>query len=742
MKQAGVAFSRRPATRRTRCWRFCLLLVSGTALLQATPATANDALLVTPHLSGNALGTLTATLEDPTRSLTIEQASAASWSRRYVQSEVDTPNFGLTESAYWVRLNVANRAEQPQPWMLELAYPPLDEVLLFVPRDGGGFDVRKSGDHESFASREVQYRTFLFQLNEPPGARTYYLRVQTSGSVSLPLRAWSSAAFLDHLLRELPPIWSFYGLMLIMAAYNLFVFVSVRERAYLYYVLYILSYVGFQFSLSGLSFQYLWPNQIWWNSKALTLSIGAAFTFGALFQREFLASKVELVWTERYYRFVIVVSIVLAATSLFTDYATSIRVQVVWGVHVILFALFASARAALTGSRSAVYYLLAWLAILLGILLYLLQTLGVLPTTFVGQWGLQLGAAIEVTLLSLGLADRINVMRAELQLLNGELSHNVNRLSEALDQAQAATRAKGEFLASVSHELRTPLNAIINIPEGILEDFHQLPAVLCSHCGSIFALDPGEAADFAAACPECAGSGSLRAHDTWTYDGNPAATARHLKHVHSASKHLLGVVSSILDFSKLEAAKMELNIADVDLAEVLDEALSPLGQLAARKGVSLVLPATSGRAPIRADRVRLAQVLLNLVGNAIKFSDKAGVVRVELAAEDDTYLVRVHDEGIGIAPADRARIFDSFSQVDSSNTRQFGGTGLGLAISKSLVELHGGSIWVDSELGKGSTFSVRLPKAGPTPEPREHVPSLRARTGATDSWAPPPGVGS
>jgi signal transduction histidine kinase len=723
--------------------RFSAILVcalSGMVLLSATRARAEGALVVTDRLVGHALGTLIETLEDPTQSMSLEQVRAAEQARRFVRSKVDAPNFGLTKSAYWIRLDVENRSALRLPWMLELAYPPFDDVQLFVPRASGGFDVRKTGDHEPFAKRDVMYPTFLFRLDEPPGARTYYMRVQTSGATNLALRAWSPSSFHDHLMQEQPLVWIFYGLMLIMAAYNLFVFVSVRELAYLYYVGYILAYVCFQFSLAGLSFQYLWPSQMWWNGKVLTLSIGTCFALGLLFQREFLGSQRVFVRMDRYCVFLTGVSIVLAVASLFVEYATGIRALVVWGLHVICFGLFAAVRNALGRSRSAMFYLLAWLALLVGILFYLVQTLGVLPATFVGQWSLQLGAAIEVTLLSLGLADRINVMRGNLQRLNGELSLNVSRLSDALEQAQAATRAKGAFLASVSHELRTPLNAIINIPEGILEDFHQLPAISCSGCGAIFGLEPGEDPDYAQPCPECAGTGTLRAQDSWVYEGNPASTARHLRHVHGASKHLLEVVGSILDFSKLEAGRMELNVTDVELATLLDDALAPLTRLAAQKGVELVLPVVSSGVRIRADRVRLAQILINLVGNAIKFSNGRGAVRVELRLENDAHVICVHDEGIGIAPEDRARIFESFSQVDSSDTRRFGGTGLGLAISKSLVELHGGSIWVDSELGKGSTFSVRLPKAGPphqTPEPVV----VAARSGRTASWAPPGGVG-
>jgi signal transduction histidine kinase len=183
--------------------------------------------------------------------------------------------------------------------------------------------------------------------------------------------------------------------------------------------------------------------------------------------------------------------------------------------------------------------------------------------------------------------------------------------------------------------------------------------------------------------------------------------------MHKASKHLLDVVSSILDFSKLEAGRMELDLADVDLSQLLEDVVSPLKHLAQTQGVELLLAPVPAGGLLRGDRVKIAQIVVNLVGNAIKFSDGRGRVRVEAEDEAAFYVIRVSDQGIGIAPQDRQRIFESFSQVDSGNTRKFGGTGLGLAITKRFVDLHGGSIAVESEPGKGSTFIVRLPKAGP-----------------------------
>jgi signal transduction histidine kinase len=384
-------------------------------------------------------------------------------------------------------------------------------------------------------------------------------------------------------------------------------------------------------------------------------------------------------------------------------------------------------------SRPALFYAASWLVLLAGIMMFLLRTLGVLEDSFLSVWGPQLGAAFEVTLLALGLADRINVMRANLEQLNVQLTSNVDQLETALTRAEAATQAKSEFVASVSHELRTPLNAIVNIPEGLLENFHTVPGIACDACKTEFALEPGEPADTTQACPECGQANVLVERSRFIYTGSANEAFDNLKRIHKASKHLLAVVSSILDFSQLEAERMRVEIAEVDLSELVEETLGPLGPLAASKSVALRVIPCAGDCKVHADAIRIAQVLVNLVGNAIKFSDGRGEVRVSIKAEPDACVISVMDQGIGIGKPDLDKLFQSFSQVDSSNTRRFGGTGLGLAISKRLVDLHGGQIWVESELGAGSTFYVRLPRTQPTANDNA-TPELRwTRAGAQNA---------
>ena len=250
-------------------------------------------------------------------------------------------------------------------------------------------------------------------------------------------------------------------------------------------------------------------------------------------------------------------------------------------------------------------------------------------------------------------------------------------------QLEVASRHKSQFLANMSHELRTPLNAIIGITELLREE-----------------AEAPEHADF----------------------------AEPLDRVQRAGKHLLGLINDVLDLSKIEAGKIELHEETIDLGVLARDLVVTAQPLADKNGNRLVLECEAGIGSIRADQMRLRQVLLNLLSNACKFSDK-GTVTLALsraARGGPGIAIAVSDTGIGMTPEQQAKLFAEFTQADSSTTRKYGGTGLGLAISKRLVEMMGGAIEVDSAPGKGSTFRVWLPTAAHDAQP------------ATDAAAPPP----
>jgi GAF domain-containing protein/two-component sensor histidine kinase len=261
--------------------------------------------------------------------------------------------------------------------------------------------------------------------------------------------------------------------------------------------------------------------------------------------------------------------------------------------------------------------------------------------------------------------DTVNLLQtfatqSALAIQNARLFREIEAKGRELE---VASRHKSQFLANMSHELRTPLNAILGYTE-LLND-------------GIYGDLPQKAADV-------------------------------MLRIDRSGKHLLGLINDVLDLSKIEAGQLELGLADYSLQEVVHAVVTQVESLAAEKGLALKVAVPPSLPAGRGDERRLAQVLLNLVGNAIKFTE-AGEVRIAARVDGDLFVVSVADTGPGIAEADRQRIFEEFQQADSSSTRKKGGTGLGLSIARRIVELHGGRISVESTLGRGSTFSFRVP---------------------------------
>jgi signal transduction histidine kinase/DNA-binding response OmpR family regulator len=238
-----------------------------------------------------------------------------------------------------------------------------------------------------------------------------------------------------------------------------------------------------------------------------------------------------------------------------------------------------------------------------------------------------------------------------------------SEVEEKSCQLALASQHKSQFLANMSHELRTPLNAVLSFTELILDD---------------------------------------------VYGETPAKMRAALERIQRNGKHLLGLINDVLDLSKIEAGQFTLALADYSMMEVVADVQSAVESLAREKEIGLKVELVPDLPPGRGDRRKLTQVLLNLVGNAIKFTD-AGEVAIRALAANGSITVSVRDSGPGISAADQARIFQEFQQAESSIARAKGGTGLGLTISKRIVELHGGRIWVESRLGEGSTFSFILP---------------------------------
>ena len=304
-------------------------------------------------------------------------------------------------------------------------------------------------------------------------------------------------------------------------------------------------------------------------------------------------------------------------------------------------------------------------------------------------------------------------------------------LANALIKAQEASRLKSEFVANISHELRTPLNSVINIPEGLLEGVHTYAAVHCAACDRIFELEPGEKLNAELQCPACGQARALRPGESKRFDGEAAQLEKGLKQIHRAGSHLLRLIDDVLDFSKIESGQMTLNVKRIPLRAALEDSVSTVKSMADLRKIHLEIDATDG--VLCADPIKLSQILINLLGNAIKFSHDGGVVTLSVKPSSDAkgWELSVKDQGIGIASEHHQTIFESFRQVDGSNTRRFGGTGLGLAIVRRLVEAHRGKVWLESAPGRGSQFFVSLPQLEADSQISVQVPPPAASADST-----------
>jgi len=251
--------------------------------------------------------------------------------------------------------------------------------------------------------------------------------------------------------------------------------------------------------------------------------------------------------------------------------------------------------------------------------------------------------------------------QAVIAIQNSRLFHEIEEKSR---QLEIANQHKSDFLANMSHELRTPLNAIIGFSEVLLEKMF----------------------------------GELNAKQL-----------DYLNDIHSSGRHLLALINDVLDLSKIEAGRMELELSNFNLPAALANALTLVRERAQRHGIALSLEVDPRLGEVQADERKCKQILLNLLSNAVKFTPDGGRVALSARLDTDKAEISVADTGIGIAKEDQQAVFEEFRQVGRDYTKKAEGTGLGLALAKRFVELHGGAIRLESEPGKGSTFTFTLP---------------------------------
>ena len=583
----------------------------------------------------------------------LDAASALAQAARFEAPRSAYATLGVHKGAVvWVRIPVAVPADASGEWMLHIDYSQLNRVDVFV-ASGPVIQAHSvTGNLQPIATPAGGGRTPAAAMRMKPGQQhTVLLRVENNGSMILPIHFSKATVYHASALAEQMLQGMLLGLSLCLLLYSLAQWANLREPLFGKYALLIAGTTMFSVEFFGLGSQYLWRDNVW-----MTLHAGGLFAL--------MASCGAYLFVEQ----------ALARPGM--DRLFSRLMQ--------------------TGALLSVLSALAYCLDLISVetLVIIVSTLGLLPM-LLGLPGAFMrarrGDTVGIYFL-VGWAASFLSSVVLSQVINGKLAANfwtmhalqfgnafdmvvfmrilglrTKAMQSAMLRAEAATRLKSDFLANMSHEIRTPMNAIIGM--------------------SRLAL---------------------------MADPNPKLR-NYLSKILGASEHLLGIINDILDFSKIEAGKLTLESVPFALDELLDHLSTLTAVKTDARKVELVFRVEPGVPPrLVGDPLRLGQVLINLTGNAVKFTERGEIVvavKVEQRNADGVVLkFSVSDTGIGMNEEQLARLFQSFSQADNSITRKYGGTGLGLSISRQLVELMGGSIAVTSTPGVGSCFSftVRL----------------------------------
>ncbi len=351
-------------------------------------------------------------LEDKPSNFDPHLLSSSNDNSNWAPNHNETINFGYSDSAYWVTTLLRNSSDVPLDRLLEIAYNVLDSIDIYLIDENEIIEHHQLGDLLPFNERVYQHRNFVYPIHiNPNQSRQLLIKVKTSTSMQIPLMLWKPASFHAKDQIEVLHLGIYYGAMIVMALYNLFIFYVVRTSNYFFYVIWVFCMAGFMASLNGIGYQYLWPQSPNWNDQSIVLFLSLTTMFGLIFTHEFLNLGVERILMGKLIKVLSVWSLLIAIASFFLPYVIAIKLIIVTCLIVIGIILPVSILRIVDGYRPARFYTLAWFVLLVGSAVLAFNKFGVLPRNIFTENATQIGSALEVMFLSFALADRLNTER-------------------------------------------------------------------------------------------------------------------------------------------------------------------------------------------------------------------------------------------------------------------------------------------------------------------------------------------
>jgi signal transduction histidine kinase len=578
-------------------------------------------------------------LEDAAGSLTLAEAEkSSSWTDLNGQ-----PTFGYTSSAYWIRFRITS--ESPD-LLLRVGHPILDSIKVFQLADGQIKEYH-AGDRLPFAERPVLHRDFVFPL-DAQGPQTVYVRVQSSSSMQVPVSLWTRKGFLEATGTENYILGIYFGSLGVMLLYNLFLYFSVRDTSYLFYVLYISAFALTMLNLNGMAYQFLWPASPLIENTSVLFLLFASGASAAGFSMSFLKTRQMTGWVHRVLTAIVALSLAAIILSPWLPMRLALTAFNLLMLVLVPSILLAAWRSLKNGYVPARYFLFAWAGFLAGILINALRTLGILPINPFTNNAMLCGSALEVVLLSLALGARIKVIRQE----------RTDAQMLALSSIQRADRLQDELLSNVSHELNTPLASIL-------------------------------------AHAEMLQNGDWAAEEL----ANVYATIR------SDSAKLSRQVNNLMLVTKIGAQSLTTAPQECDLLRIMKQA----AEAVAVEHPGRIVSVEECTLHAHTDGMLLQKALHEIVLNGVLYSGPEAFVRVRACRSGPMIEIEVTDNGPGIPDHAIDIVTGRFARMDQAITYRESGIGMGLFLATRLAEILHGTLTLENDLNGGLRARFQLP---------------------------------